>query len=382
MMNVVFMGATSGYPDRYSADNTKCEFIAKALIEQGVKVSTLNAVPIGDNHDAKMTYGVTSFGYHYYSLPYSKKIWGIIQNLRKTKFILKQLREVQGPNIIFIGMPIFPVMLCHILVGRFLGYRIATLYHEYFSSWPYRDVFRYVDYRLVDRLFGYFCHYIFPISHFLENKASRFRKPMMILPVLADASINRTSSYSGGNNFTFCGHVGYILRYTLILDAFRVVVRKKVEARLTLVLYGNINQLAEAENMIDNMDLKDFVCIKTNLTFSELNTLYDESLGLLIPLQPDSVQDVARFSQKIAEYTMSGRPIITTNVGEIPYYFINNESAIVADYTVDSFSKGMLLLLNDKSLADKVGFNGKKVATEHFYYKMYGKRLKDVLANN
>ena len=42
-----------------------------------------------------------------------------------------------------------------------------------------------------------------------------------------------------------------------------------------------------------------------------------------------SLQDRARFSQKIAEYLMAQRPIITVDTGDIPYYFTHGKNAYI-----------------------------------------------------
>ena len=78
-------------------------------------------------------------------------------------------------------------------------------------------------------------------------------------------------------------------------------------------------------------------------------------MGLLIPLDPNSLADIARFSQKIAEYVSTSRPIITSNVGEIPYYFKDKENAIICEYSAKSYADAMLLLQNDGTLANVLG---------------------------
>ena len=80
------------------------------------------------------------------------------------------------------------------------------------------------------------------------------------------------------------------------------------------------------------------------------------------------MQDKARFSQKIAEYIGSQRPIITNNVGEIPYYFMNEKSALIVNYTSEAFAEGMIKLIQDPYLADKIGNEGYNIGIQHFEY--------------
>ena len=76
--------------------------------------------------------------------------------------------------------------------------------------------------------------------------------------------------------------------------------------------------------------IEDFVIFIQQIPYVELIEIYESSLGLLIPLDPNSLADIARFSQKIAEYLSSSRPVITNNVGEIPYYFTDRKDIIIS----------------------------------------------------
>ena len=117
------------------------------------------------------------------------------------------------------------------------------------------------------------------------------------------------------------------------------------------------------------------IIVKTKVPFEELNEIYGSSLGLIIPLEPDSIADIARFSQKIAEYVATGRPIITNEVGEIPYYFKDRESAYFANYSAQGFYYVMSNMLEDKKKADVVGMNGFNVGRENFDYKTNAMKL-------
>ena len=130
--------------------------------------------------------------------------------------------------------------------------------------------------------------------------------------------------------------------------------------------------------LIKNINIKN-IEIKTQIPQEELYRIYDESLGLLIPLDPNSLQDKARFSQKIAEYVGSKRPLITNNVGEISHYFIHQETAEIISYDVNGFYKGMKELINNHSLADKIGEKGFEVGEKYFNYKTISDSIQSFL---
>ena len=58
---------------------------------------------------------------------------------------------------------------------------------------------------------------------------------------------------------------------------------------------------------------------------------------LLIPLR-DTLSEIARFPNKICEYIASNGVFVSTNIGEISYYFKDGENAIIANsFCVESF---------------------------------------------
>lgn len=75
----------------------------------------------------------------------------------------------------------------------------------------------------------------------------------------------------------------------------------------------------------------------------------------------------------------SKRPIITSNVGEIPYYFKDNETAKIVPYSVEGYFNGMKTLAENHNLADKIGAGGYNVGCEKFDYEKVGKEMKSFI---
>ena len=72
-------------------------------------------------------------------------------------------------------------------------------------------------------------------------------------------------------------------------------------------------------------------------------------MALFIPLR-NTVQDIARFPNKICEYAACSGVIVTTNYGEIPYYFKDKINAVIAeDFTAESIAKQLDWLYNNPS---------------------------------
>ena len=102
----------------------------------------------------------------------------------------------------------------------------------------------------------------------------------------------------------------------------------------------------------------------SNVSDKELSVLYKNATGLLIPLRPN-IQDEARFPHKFGEYLISGNPVITTNYGEVKYYFKDMVNALIAEiYDEKAFAEKMYYVITNPSECSIIGQNGKKVALE------------------
>lgn len=366
-MNIVLI-TSEGYPFQFSANNSKTEFIAKGLKENGCKVTIVDNL-FGTKGESQSLKGVSQSGINYYIFPRKNKLLTLFINLPKLWSILRKEKQNKD-NFVVIGMVLYPAYILTTFLCAIQGYKRTTLFHEWHIGYTQRNIIYKIEAWIKDKTFGYFLNGIFPISHFLFDKGKHFHKPQMILPIMSTYNRNR-QPYTNSNNFTYCGHANYLLRNNLILDAFKIIHKKYPQAKLTLVLFGNKKQMYDVNQLIQNTHTQSII-IKSQITKEELHKLYDTSLALLIPLDPDSIQDKARFSQKIAEYLDSKRPIITNNVGEIPYYFSNETNAMIVDYTPESFANAMMQLINNTSLANDIGKEGLKTGMKYFDYKNNG----------
>jgi len=136
--------------------------------------------------------------------------------------------------------------------------------------------------------------------------------------------------------------------------------------KLILVLSGNHSQLEKVKLYYDKC------IVLNNLPYNELISFYKGALGLLIPLRP-TIEDKARFPNKISEYLASKGLLVTTNFGEIPYYFTNELNSLIStQYSVESFSKQLNKL---KSLSHeqikKLKNSSYKIGLDFFDMKSY-----------
>lgn len=87
---------------------------------------------------------------------------------------------------------------------------------------------------------------------------------------------------------------------------------------------------------------------------------------LLIPL-PETNKSRARFPQKIANFCLTGNPIITTNVREIQYYFKDKESILVANsYNIKGCSEKINFVFENLKYSKLIGNHGRESAIKNY----------------
>ena len=125
-----------------------------------------------------------------------------------------------------------------------------------------------------------------------------------------------------------------------------------------------------------NIPYQKEILIKSSIPYEDLLTLYKSADILLIPMR-DTIQDNARFPHKIGEYTASQRPILSTNTGELKYYFVDEVSALLAnEYSENSYVEKLTNALKSREHLDSIGKEGNIVGMANFDYLKQGIELK------
>lgn len=368
MDNFIFLNVTSNYPTKFTAGNTKMEYMARGFNSASCHVLAINSLFGKTNAEADEE-GISEVGVKYITFD-SHVRFKAIRDVFKTYRILKKYKTA-GENAIIMATSRTHKMLLDIFIAKLAGYKTLFLFHEWRGALKMHSVFHRIDAWLKDHFVIRFFDAYLPISHYLLDRCDEISKKKMklIVPILADYSI-APPEYDVRERFSYCCSVWYVTRHPMLLDAMDLIVKKHRNTELVLILSGNEKDIEQFKESIKKRDCAENITIRTQVPFEELNEIYGTSLGLIIPLEPESIADVARFSQKIAEYIATGRPIITNAVGEIPYYFSDRKSAYFADYSAEGFCNVMHEMIEEKEKAHAVGCAGFQVGLENFDYKI------------
>lgn len=160
-----------------------------------------------------------------------------------------------------------------------------------------------------------------------------------------------------------------------IINVFRAfsVLRNQHEIALSFYLTSKVltaELREEIEKIISDGNLSDSVTFLGDLGEEELLTWQAHSAFLVLN-KIDSLQNRYNFATKLGEFLALGKPVITSNVGEVKNYLKHNESCIYVDPT-DYFSlaKEMYRILTEPGFSEEIGQAGKEVAQSHFDYQV------------
>lgn len=274
------------------------------------------------------------------------------------------------------------------LISRIKGYKIYYPHHEYESNiLKSGNLLKKVNVLLFKKFGFKIVDGVFPISTFLADniKEKNINLPQLLIPALVDFEIfdkarNENISDNKENYYLYCGSLGYFEVVDFILESYEKI--SDNHFKLYLICAGNKYQKENLAKRIESSHKKNLITTYEFLSYNELVYKYNNAKGLLIPLR-NTVQDKARFPHKVGEYTASQRPIITTNIGDIPLYFKDSENALIADnYTVDSYAKKMEFIIKEPSASRIIGQNGYIIGRNFFDYEKYGKKIMKFIFNN
>ena len=302
-----------------------------------------------------------------------------ISYLRRAFSSLIRIRKASSYDIvIYYGHAVTSLLL----LGVVCAFRRSLI--PYVVEWPIAIANRNLLLKINDILF---CSLVFRvsqnaivISRFLEKiakKNNHSQYSVLRVPVLCDISTENTfvkhADPDGPRIITYCANL------SSYFDDARLVIESvsRVGIRCELRLIGQVanGDKRVLERLASKVGLKDVVFM-SNLSRSQLFNSYLESDVLIAPLANDKAS-IARFPSKLADYLVSGRPVVVSAFGEPSFILENLKSAYIAkSHSPNGYAEALSTALLDPKSID-VGKAGRLVAIETLGYLRHCKIIRD-----
>ena len=380
--HIVYLG-NFDFPHGF-AEVQKITLISKGLIMANNTVTVICARGIhnrADHPDLKPSGEVQGIKYVYttgdpfYNPSFFKrnllKIKGFINEFR----FLRRLKKNNQLDHAILSTHNFYAVLYYCILAKMFRFKTVLNYVEFYSrvKKKWYQVNSWFNDKMFDKYSPVLVDYVLPISEFLIDhlKKNVPQKKYLKIPVLTDFDkYANCEALQENRYFLFCGHTNYVEIIKFNIDSF---VQLNDEAfYLYLVINGTEKLIQEIRDYINTTPLKTRIKLFSKLSEKQLYTYYKNATALLIPLRP-TYQDVARFPHKIGEYLASGNPVISTNYGEVKFYFKDMDNMLIADsYDINQFAEKMRFVINNVSEVKKIGMNGRELAWNKFNYEIQG----------
>ena len=387
--HIVYLGC-SGFPYGL-AEIQKLTLISKSLVRMGNSVTIIckRGMHRQSNHpDLKASGNYDGIDYVYTpGNPFRNNSF-FARNFLKMKgvinevLLLRKLKKQHKLDYAILSTHSYYAILYYFILSKILGFKTILNYVEYYSGVKKRwfEVDKWLNDILYDKYAPRLVNAVFPISEFLINDLKKVapHKKYLKVPVLTDFErYNDAEVLQGQKYFLFCGAANYIEIVKFIIDSYEEL--NKTAVFLYLVINGSETNIQKIRDYIDGTVNKERIKLLSRLSEKELNNYYKNAMALLIPLRP-TLQDSARFPHKIGEYLASGSPVVSTNYGEVKYYFKDMENMLIADeYDIKLFAAKMQFVLDNVSEVQKIGSNGRNMGLNNFEYTLYGERIVNFL---
>lgn len=222
------------------------------------------------------------------------------------------------------------------------------------------------------------------LTYYLKNfveKALHRPKPIIIMPNLIDPDkFSRTGIAPYLAQKTTIGYIGTPTRKDGVMDLIRSfsVLNKKYPDTHLLV----IGDITNGKTLIPS--LKQFVRslnVENKVTFTGLVSHERvpellHSCQILALTRPRGVFAQAGFPTKLGEYFACKKPVVITNIGDMPKYFTNEKHVMLVEAeNIDSITKGFEKLLLDRDLMSRLPYNAYEWMCDNLAYKKAAKRI-------
>jgi len=227
------------------------------------------------------------------------------------------------------------------------------------------------------------------ISDELRQKAQNARPklPVKLLPIMCDLNDwtkepdikgDREPQAQTSKYLVFCADLnGYIHDVEFLVGMIG-----KINPTPDLVLVGSASAATESRirDVAAAFKVENNLIFRSGLSNRELQILYAGAGALLMPLANDE-RTRARFPSKLADYLMAGRPVVTSQVGEVGRLFKEGEGVVFApEMDATAWAQVVERLLANPEEGSLIGQHGKRSAKAQFSHLEVTTQLLEFLA--
>ncbi len=152
----------------------------------------------------------------------------------------------------------------------------------------------------------------------------------------------------------------------VLLNALSLVKLDYNDIKLRVCCFSNDKYLGNFLKMVQDLQLEEQVELLKDVPNSRIPELMSQAHLLMLIRKPNS-QTSYGFPTKLVEYLASGRPVIVSEVSDIPVFLQDRVSAyLIKDNTSYEIANTIRYALDNREQSDIIGKRGRLIAGEYF----------------
>lgn len=222
----------------------------------------------------------------------------------------------------------------------------------------------------------------------LISKYKKYDAKVIKIPIIID--LQRGQNHLQDNKFSkkFILHTGALSdRKDGIIEVFQAfaIANKRLNNDLDFYLTSKIapkEVLSIINQIVQKNNLQNNVHFLGNISEDEL-LYYQKNCSLVIINKHSNEQNLFNFPTKLGEYLALGIPVLSTGIGEIGNFLVDNENSIIfKEHNIEDLANKITFTINNPEFAKKIGENGRITAKKYFDHNLQGIRLSNFLKND
>lgn len=209
-------------------------------------------------------------------------------------------------------------------------------------------------------------------SGYMKELLKEFDLPARteILPMGVDTEKFHPGSHkpSASRKILFLGRLIKLKGVGVLLDAFSNVIRKAPEAELEIIGYG-----PEKDGLIrkvKELRMESSVRFCGRVRYDELPERYRSARALALPsLIPEGL------GMSAVEAGACGIPTVTFGLGGTSELVAHDDTGLVIDQSTEALAEGLVSILTDDDLADRLGGNARKKIEERYSWNVISEKF-------
>lgn len=217
------------------------------------------------------------------------------------------------------------------------------------------------------------------INKNIAHYAKKYNKKISIIPILSDNEVINLTENSKGNEFTifFSGTIS-IRKENLEEFIYGLVLFDSVYQNWKFEFCGPVegDDLIILHKIIKENKLDNKISYLGNLPHDKV-IIKQKLCNLLVLPRANTKQNFYGFSTKLAEYAVSGTPMLITKTGVVTDFFTDEMNCFLSDgYSRINFFNSLkkIISLNEVKRRE-IASNAIDLAKKYFYYQNYSEEL-------